>query len=94
MSVLPMPPAPRGSTEEQLSRQYAYLFQMAQQLTLALAGLGGGQGGLSAAAAAAASDGGGRTAVTEEEKAQYRNLKSLIIRTAAQIDGGLCHCGA
>ena len=85
MSVLPMPPAPRGSTEAQLSRQYAYLFQMAQQLNLALDGLGGGQGGLSAAAAAAASDGGGRTAVTEEEKEQYRNPKSLIIRTARQI---------
>ena len=80
-----MPPAPRGSTAEQLSRQYAYLFQMAQQLNLALQQLdGGAQGGLYASSAAAASSGGG-DAVTEEEKQHYRNLKSLIIRTAKEI---------
>ena len=35
MSTFLMPPRPEGSVEEQLQRQYAYLFQMAQQLNLA-----------------------------------------------------------
>lgn len=35
-----MPPSPRGSVQEQLVRQYSYLFQMAQQLNVALGQLG------------------------------------------------------
>ena len=37
-----MPPSPRGSVREQLVRQYSYLFQMAQQLNVALGQLESG----------------------------------------------------
>lgn len=36
MSTLPMPMTPAGSLQEQVTQQYAYLVQMAQQLNLAL----------------------------------------------------------
>lgn len=80
-----MPPHPEGSLQQQMQRQYAYLCQMAQQLNLALQQLGG-QSSLSG--------GGGqetvvvpsiRPAVTDEEKQQYDQLKSLILRTAEEI---------
>lgn len=84
MSTLPMPPSPRGTTGEQLSRQYAYLFQMAQQLNLALEGLGTAvqQG---AAGTSGTSGNAGRGTITAEEKQQYQNLKSLIVRTAREV---------
>ena len=47
MSVLALPMAPAGSVQEQVTQQYAYLVQMAQQLNLALGqleALGGGAG--------------------------------------------------
>ena len=34
--TLTMPPAPSGSPQQMAMAQYAYLFQMAQQLNLAL----------------------------------------------------------
>ena len=37
-----MPPYPNGSVQQQLTQQYSYLFQMAQQLNMALAALEGG----------------------------------------------------
>ena len=87
MSVLSLPPAPRGSTAEQLSRQYAYLFQMAQQINLALEGLEQGAAGTAAAPAAAQASAAvpSAPAVSEELKQQYDNLKSLILRTADEI---------
>lgn len=51
MSVLALPMAPAGSVQEQVTQQYAYLVQMAQQLNLALGqleALGGGAGEASA----------------------------------------------
>ena len=75
MSTLPMPPSPRGTTGEQLARQYAYLFQMAQQLNLAAQQVEGGtQSDVSA------------PAVSNEEKQQYQTLKSLIVKTARQVE--------
>ena len=75
MSAFLMPPRPEGSVEEQLQRQYAYLFQMAQQLNLAAQQLQGGtQSALSA------------PAVSNEEKQQYQTLKSLIVKTARQVE--------
>ena len=82
MSALLMPPKPEGDTREQLQRQYAYLFQMAQQINLALEGLGGtnsAAGNLPGSAVA------GRGGVTVEEQEQYNALKSLILRTAKEI---------
>ena len=39
MSELLMPPYPNGSVQQQLTQQYSYLFQMAQQLNMALSAL-------------------------------------------------------
>ena len=82
MSAFLMPPAPQGSVQQQLTAQYAYLFQMAQQLNLALDGLAGG-----AVSPAAGGAGGGSAASGDqpEREQQYRTLKSLILRTARQI---------
>ena len=75
MSAFPMPPAPRGSASEQLARQYAYLYQMAQQLNVALEGAG----------AAAAVTNAPYAQATPAEKEQYQTLKSLITRTAREV---------
>ena len=74
MVQLSLPPSPQGSVQQQLTRQYAYLFQMAQQLNLALEQLQP----LPAAVP-------GRAAPTAEEKQQYQTLKSLVIRTADRV---------
>lgn len=75
---LPMPPAPAGDLAEQLRGQYAYLFQLAQQLNLALE-----QTGQAAAQQAE------RTAVTAAEQAErrsYEELKSLVIKSADTVN--------
>ena len=77
-----MPPAPQGSVQQQLTAQYAYLFQMAQQLNLALDGLAGGG---ATPAAGSAGSGSAVSGTTPEMEQQYRTLKSLILRTARQI---------
>ena len=82
MSTFLMPPAPQGSVQQQLTAQYAYLFQMAQQLNLALDGLAGG--GVPSAAGGAGS-GSAASGDRPEIEQQYRTLKSLILRTARQI---------
>lgn len=58
-----MPACPAGSVQQQVMQQYSYLFQMAQQLNLALERLEQGAG---------ASSGGKGT------EQQYRKLRSLI----------------
>ena len=78
MSAFPMPPAPRGSAAEQLARQYAYLYQMAQQLNVALDGMTAASGSAAAANAPYA-------AAAPAEKEQYQTLKSLIVRTAKEV---------
>ena len=87
MSVLALPMAPAGSVQEQVTQQYAYLLQMAQQLNLALGqleGMGGGGTGFTSAARQAA----GRTGSSGREKAdeQYETLRSMIIKTAARVE--------
>ena len=83
MSTLSMPPAPQGSVQQQLTAQYAYLFQMAQQLNLALDSL---EGGAAYATGYRASGAGAAAAAGEPTvQQQYQTLKSLILRTARQI---------
>ncbi len=82
-----MPAAPEGSLQEQVTQQYAYLLQMAQQLNLALGQLEGmGGGGTGFASAARQAD--GRTGSSGREKAdeQYETLRSMIIKTAARVE--------
>ena len=71
-----MPPSPRGSVQEQLVRQYSYLFQMAQQLNVAL-------GQLESGGTAASS--GGTAAPAAEREQQYQTLKSMIVKTADTV---------
>ena len=68
-----MPPSPQGSVQEQLVRQYSYLFQMAQQLNVALGQLESGGGAASSGSAAAPA---------AERERQYQTLKSMIVKTA------------
>ena len=75
MSALMMPPQPTGTVREQLLRQYSYLFQMAQQLNLALEQLEQGT--------AQPQQGIPRAAQPQEQ--QYRTLKSMVIQTAQQV---------
>lgn len=74
---LSMPPAPAGSPQQMAMQQYAYLFQMAQQLNLALEQLPGNGGGT---AAEAAERSGGESAARE-----VQTLRSLIVKTARLV---------
>ena len=80
MNPFPMPPSPNGSLAEQVLQQYAYLFQMAQLLNVALGALEDGS--------AVTSVGGvsGNSGGTTEVKKQYDTLKSLIVKTADKIE--------
>ena len=83
MSVLPMPPYPTGSVAQQCAQQYAYLFQMAQQLNLALDQMEQIDGKNSAQQRAAAASGRQPEA---EQKEPYQKLKSLIVKTAETVE--------
>ena len=83
MSILSMPPYPTGSVAQQCAQQYAYLFQMAQQLNLALDQLetvGGGSGVRQPMVVVSGQ------ATEAEQKRSYEKLKSLIIKTAETVD--------
>ena len=83
MSVLPMPPYPTGSVAQQCAQQYSYLFQMAQQLNLALDQLETGSGGNPAQQRAAAASG---KSAEAQQKESYEKLKSLIVKTAETVE--------
>ncbi|MFQ9443329.1 MAG: hypothetical protein ACLR01_00140 [Vescimonas sp.] len=76
MSTLMMPPSPQGTVQEQLVRQYSYLFQMAQQLNVALGQLESG---------GTAAPSGGTAAPAAEREQQYQTLKSMIVKTADTV---------
>ena len=100
MSVLALPMAPAGSVQEQVTQQYAYLVQMAQQLNLALGqleALGGGAGEASARRQAngrlgtAASDQvqkttAALTAKLEEEYVASSDFGSYVAKLSAQLE--------
>lgn len=72
-----MPAYPSGTVEQQVLQQYSYLFQMAQQLNLAL------EAAESFRTAAVQAAGKSRAAQGTEQ--EYQNLKSLIIKTADTV---------
>ena len=80
-----MPASPAGSLRQQVMQQYAYLFQMAQQLNLALEQLE--QAGSGTVRAAGAASGGGAAGGTKLAAAdrQYQKLRSMIVKTADQV---------
>ena len=80
-----MPASPAGSLRQQVMQQYAYLFQMAQQLNLALEQLEQAESGTVRAAGAAsggAAAGGTKLAAADR---QYQKLRSMIVKTADQV---------
>ena len=81
-TALPMPPYPTGSTEEKLAQQYTYLFQMAQQLNLALDQMPSGTVQTTSASTGASA---GKLSVDPTLEQQYQTLKSLIIKTADTV---------
>ena len=83
MSTFTMPACPTGTLQQQVMQQYSYLFQMAQQLNLALEQLEQTGGGVrSGNAPAAGAAGGTRQAETDR---QYQKLRTMIIKTADQV---------
>ena len=84
-----MTPYPNGSVQQQLTQQYSYLFQMAQQLNMALSALQGG--GVSAAGSGSAQQrksGGAASAAGKaalENAEQFQNLRAMIVKTAKQV---------
>ena len=81
-----MPPYPTGSVAQQCAQQYAYLFQMAQQLNMALDQLetAGGENIAQKRAAAVREKGNEPT-----QKESYDKLKSLIVKTAETVERGM-----
>ena len=82
-----MPPYPNGSLQQQLTQQYSYLFQMAQQLNMALTALEGGTAAPSGSSAARRSTGASASAadVSSADNEQFQNLRAMIVKTAKQI---------
>lgn len=85
MSVLALPMAPAGSVQEQVTQQYAYLVQMAQQLNLALGQLEALGGGAGEASARRQANGRLGTAASETADGQYETLRSMFLKTADQV---------
>ena len=80
-----MPASPAGSLRQQVMQQYAYLFQMAQQLNLALEQLEqAGSGTVRAAGAASGGAAAGGTKLAAADR-QYQKLRSMIVKTADQV---------
>ena len=80
-----MPASPAGSLRQQVMQQYAYLFQMAQQLNLALEQLEQAESGtVRAAGAASGGAAAGGTKLTAADR-QYQKLRSMIVKTADQV---------
>lgn len=81
-----MPPYPTGSVAQQCAQQYTYLFQMAQQLNMALDQLEavGGEDIAQKRAAVAREKGNEPT-----QKESYDKLKSLIVKTAETVERGM-----
>lgn len=82
MSILPMPPYPAGSLQQQCAATYSYLFQMAQQLNMALSALESGTAGAGTSARPAGDHSSSTTALA----GQYQTLRSLIVKTADQVE--------
>ena len=87
--TLTMPPAPSGSPQQMAMAQYAYLFQMAQQLNLALGQLETGGAGTSSSGGGTAGGGG-----TGKDSRGYQELKSMIVKTGWRANMWRCRTSA
>ena len=75
-----MPACPAGSLQQQVMQQYSYLFQMAQQLNLALEQMDKTERGTVRAGASSGGAAAGGTKLAADR--QYQKLRSMIIKTA------------
>ena len=80
MSTLTLPPYPAGTLQQQVMRQYSYLFQMSQQLNLALSQLEQTNRQSSEDTAKH------QTAAKEETQRKSQTLKSMIVKTANRVE--------
>lgn len=80
-----MPPYPTGSVAQQCAQQYTYLFQMAQQLNMALDQLEAAGGRTMAQQPAAVR----RKQPEPAQNESYDKLKSLIVKTAETVERGM-----
>lgn len=80
-----MPPYPTGSVQQQLTQQYSYLFQMAQQLNMALTALESGTVAGAAAQTVRHQGGAAASAASPAGEQQFQNLRAMIVKTAAQV---------
>ena len=83
-----MPPYPNGSVQQQLTQQYSYLFQMAQQLNMALSALEGGAVSTAGNSGQQRKSGGAASAAGKaalENAEQFQNLRAMIVKTAKQV---------
>ncbi len=76
-----MPACPAGSLQQQVMQQYSYLFQMAQQLNLALEQMDQTEHGAVRAGTAS----GGAAGGTRQADGQYQKLRSMIVKTADMV---------
>ena len=98
-----MPACPAGSLQQQVMQQYSYLFQMAQQLNLALEQLeqtgGGVRPGNASAAGAAGGVIGHRAGQGHGQRVfafvigKRRVLRPMLLRVAFDGRGRLCAAG-
>lgn len=82
MTTISMPPYPTGTASQIAARQYSYLFQMAQQLNLALEALEGGAAVQGHGGVQQAPSGSAMAALQQ----QYETLRSQIVKTAEQVE--------
>ena len=82
MTTISMPPYPTGTAAQIAARQYSYLFQMAQQLNLALEALESGAATQGQGVVQQSPVGNAVAALQQ----QYETLRSQIIKTAEQVE--------
>ena len=80
-----MPPYPNGSVQQQLTQQYSYLFQMAQQLNMALSALEGGAVSAASSSASRSRGAASAAAAAAADNEQFQNLRAMIVKTAKQV---------
>ena len=82
MTTISMPPYPTGTASQIAARQYSYLFQMAQQLNLALEALESGAAVQGHGSVQQAPSGSAMATLQQ----QYETLRSQIVKTAEQVE--------
>lgn len=86
MSILSLPPTPAGSPQQVAAQQYSYLFQLVQQLNVALAAIEGGTatgGGAPGSTTVQMAPAGAAMAGLRQ---QVENLRDLVIKTATEVE--------